>query len=71
MHVKIDGEVRAGLDAFIAIWDAVPGHRWMARVARLPGVHLLMSLGYRLFARVRPWLFRRKRAGCTADSCAR
>jgi predicted DCC family thiol-disulfide oxidoreductase YuxK len=71
MHVKLDGEMRVGLDAFIAIWDAVPGYRWLARTARLPGVYLLMSIVYHVFAWVRPWLSRRKRADCSSGTCSR
>lgn len=71
MHVKQGDQVRTGLDAFLAIWDTIPGHRWMARVARWPGVHALLTVGYHLFARIRPWLPRRKRDACTAGVCRR
>jgi predicted DCC family thiol-disulfide oxidoreductase YuxK len=71
MHVKVGDQVRTGLDAFIAVWDAVPGYSWLARIARLPLVHGLMLVGYHAFARVRPWLPRRKRADCPAGACPR
>ncbi len=56
MHVKVGDEVRVGLEAFIALWEAIPAYRWLAWLARLPGLHGLLALGYRAFAAVRPWL---------------
>jgi hypothetical protein len=70
MHVKVGDEVRTGLEAFIAIWEVVPGYRWLARFANLPGAHLGMHLGYHAFARVRPYLPRRKVA-CDSGACRR
>jgi predicted DCC family thiol-disulfide oxidoreductase YuxK len=71
MHVKVGEEVRTGADAFIAIWAAAPRYRWAARLARLPGVHLLLTLGYAVFARVRPLLPRLKQPLCEAGTCRR
>ncbi len=71
MHVKVGDEVRSGMDAFLAIWDVVPGYRWLAWLARLPGIHVLMTAGYHLFARVRPWLPRRRRTTCESGTCTR
>ena len=70
MHVKVGAEVRTGVAAFLALWEVVPGYRWLARLARLPGVCGLMGLGYHLFARLRPWLPRRKHS-CTTGTCSR
>jgi predicted DCC family thiol-disulfide oxidoreductase YuxK len=69
MHVKVGDEVRTGLDAFIAVWQRVPGHAWLARLASRPGVYHLMTGGYHLFALVRPLLPRRRR--CEGGACAR
>jgi predicted DCC family thiol-disulfide oxidoreductase YuxK len=69
MHVKVGDELRTGVDAFFALWDVVPGHRWLARLARLPGVYSLLKLLYHGFAKVRPWLPRRRRAECESGSC--
>jgi predicted DCC family thiol-disulfide oxidoreductase YuxK len=69
MHVKVGDEVRVGLDAFLAVWDVIPGYRPLARLARLPGIHLAMRAGYYLFARVRPLLPGRK--DCTSGACRR
>lgn len=70
MHVKVGDEVRTGVDAFIAIWDHLAGLRWLARVARFPGVYHLLRIGYALFARARPLLPHRRRS-CPDDVCPR
>jgi predicted DCC family thiol-disulfide oxidoreductase YuxK len=70
MHVKAGDEMLTGLDAFIALWGRIRGWGWLARFAGLPGVYTLMKLGYGLFARVRPWLPRRK-ARCATGVCRR
>jgi predicted DCC family thiol-disulfide oxidoreductase YuxK len=70
MHVKVGEEVQTGLNAFIALWERVPGFRWLARLARFPGVYQLFWVGYRLFALVRPYLPRRKPA-CDTGTCER
>jgi predicted DCC family thiol-disulfide oxidoreductase YuxK len=69
MHAKVGDELRTGLDAFIALWEAIPGLRWLARLSKLPGVHLALLMGYVVFARLRPWLPRRRREECTAGGC--
>jgi ubiquinone biosynthesis monooxygenase Coq7 len=54
-HVRqADGQVLSGAAAFVALWAALPGWRWLARLARLPGITPLMELGYRGFLRLRP-----------------
>ena len=69
MHVKVGDEVRVGMDAFIALWDAIPAYRWLARLARIPLLHGLLTLGYHAFAAVRPWLPRRQRSSCESGTC--
>lgn len=64
MHVKVGDAIHTGLDAFLAIWDAVPGYRWASRLARVPALYALLDVGYQLFARVRPFLPRLQRAEC-------
>ncbi len=46
LHVLQDGKLIAGLDAFIAIWAALPRWKWAARVARLPVIHGIMAAAY-------------------------
>jgi predicted DCC family thiol-disulfide oxidoreductase YuxK len=71
MHIKVGDEVRVGVEAFIALWERIPAYRWLARLARTPGVHFLMAVGYRAYATVRPWLPRRKRPLCETGTCSR
>ena len=65
-HVRgRDGELLSGAQAFLALWAALPGWRWLALAGRLPGAAWLMERGYRLFLRGRPrmqrWAFRLER----------
>ena len=79
-HVQqADGAVLSGAHAFIALWSTLPGWRWLARLAALPGISALMEITYRGFLRVRPTLQRAARAlerrktaapGGSADSMA-
>jgi predicted DCC family thiol-disulfide oxidoreductase YuxK len=70
MHVRDDeGELRTGLDALIAMWEVVPGFRWLAIFANLPLVRPVAQVGYALFAWVRPKLPKRKRVACETGRC--
>jgi len=53
-----DGELLSGAQAFLALWSALPGWRWLAFAGRLPGASGLMERMYRLFLRFRPVLQR-------------
>lgn len=56
-HVqKADGTRIDGAAAFVAMWEHLPGWRWLARMARVPGGLALLELAYRGFLHVRPWL---------------
>ncbi len=44
--VDAEGRVLAGMPAVIAIWERMPRHRWMARLARLPVLNTLATAGY-------------------------
>jgi predicted DCC family thiol-disulfide oxidoreductase YuxK len=53
-----DGQLLSGAQAFLALWAALPGWRWLALAGRLPGAGWLMERMYRLFLRCRPMLQR-------------
>ena len=40
LHVRLaSGEIRVGVDAFLVLWDEMPGYRALARIIRVPGVY--------------------------------
>ena len=53
-----DGELHSGAQAFLRLWAALPGWRWLALLGRVPGASGVMELTYRLFLRCRPTLQR-------------
>ena len=58
-HVRAgDGRLRSGAAAFVEVWARLPGWRWAARAAALPGALAVLELGYRLFLPVRPFVSR-------------
>lgn len=66
-----DGRIFRGVEAFQAIWQAFPSstvYGAMGRIIRLPLVNTLARAGYRLFARIRPFLPKRHR--CDSGSCS-
>jgi predicted DCC family thiol-disulfide oxidoreductase YuxK len=46
LHVVVDGQMLRGLPAFQAVWDRLPGYRWLARVTRWPVVRPVVAFIY-------------------------
>jgi predicted DCC family thiol-disulfide oxidoreductase YuxK len=46
LHVVQDGQLIAGIDAFIAIWAALPAWAPLARIARLPLIRPVLGAAY-------------------------
>lgn len=62
MHARTaDGKLLRGMNVFIAVWETLPGWRWLARIASFPLCRPFFNLGYHLFTRIRPWLPRKKK----------
>ncbi|MCC6008232.1 MAG: DUF393 domain-containing protein [Rhodobacteraceae bacterium] len=59
LHVLRGQELRSGVDAFIAMWAALPRWRWLAWLVGLPGLRGLAHLGYEHVAA--PLLYRAHR----------
>ncbi len=58
MHAQdAAGRLYRGVEAFRALWLGLPGLRYrrLSQLLGLPGLHLLVVLGYRVFAPVRHW----------------
>ncbi|MFY0691647.1 MAG: DUF393 domain-containing protein [Paracoccaceae bacterium] len=53
-----DGRLVSGAEAFVEVWKVLPGWRWLARAAALPGLLWVMEQAYRGFLRCRPLMVR-------------
>ena len=53
-----DGRLVSGAEAFLALWEQLPGWRWLARLGRLPGMPVILEWSYRGFLKIRPSLQR-------------
>jgi len=58
-HVRQkDGNLLSGAAAFVALWLAMPGWRWLGKLGGLPGVTPMLEIMYRGFLHLRPNLQR-------------
>jgi predicted DCC family thiol-disulfide oxidoreductase YuxK len=65
MHVRdTDGKLHTGVDAFLKLWEVLPGFENWIKVAKLPGMNPLLHVGYAVFARLRVYLPKRKPDAC-------
>lgn len=65
LHVWQDGRVLTGIEAFRALWSAMPGWRWLARVTGWPVIRPVVGALYSRIAApalYRAHLRRQKRA---------
>jgi predicted DCC family thiol-disulfide oxidoreductase YuxK len=46
LHVVEEGRLLAGVDAFLALWRATPGFRWLAAFVGRPGVRQVAGAVY-------------------------
>ena len=72
LHVlDADGAYFLAVDAFSAIWHALPGklYKILSFFINLPGIHTLAKVGYRLFAKNRKY-FPRRHKYCESDRCS-
>lgn len=67
MHAKSnDGILHTKIDAFIQIWKVLPKYHWLAELSEKSVVKSMMDVGYVLFAEIRPYLPKKKKA----DDCS-
>ena len=58
-HVREpDGRLLSGANAFLALWERMPGWRWLAFAGRAPGAAWAMEHAYVFFLKHRPMLQR-------------
>lgn len=65
------GTYYLAVDAFSAIWHALPGkfYKFLSVIVSLLGVNALAGIGYRLFAKNRKY-FPRRHKYCESDRCS-
>ncbi|MCL6608873.1 MAG: DUF393 domain-containing protein [Geminicoccaceae bacterium] len=69
LHLFEGGRLLAGVEAFSALWERLPGWRLLARVIRLPGVRWIAAFVYEgilapLLYRWHRWCLSRGRVDC-------
>ena len=70
MHLRDEeGKLHLGVDAFIQIWNSIPGYGAFSKIAKLPFINPALKLGYSVFAALRPYLPKRKNANCETGAC--
>lgn len=54
--INTENKMHKGVDAFILIWQQLPGWRWLAKLVALPLIYQVMKVIYSIFAR---WRFKK------------
>ena len=67
-HVREDGELKSGAEAFAAMWRAIPALRPLGLLAQRPMVLQALESAYKVFLRIRPSLQKAFRRGERAPS---
>jgi len=71
---RVDGSRLDGAAAFVAMWSRLPGWRWLARLAQLPGMLTMFESLYGVFLKLRPslqaWVSVASKAKRDPESCA-
>lgn len=62
MHVKKGKKLYTKVDAFIEIWKQLPKYAWAAKYADKTAIRWILDCGYEVFAKVRPYLPRKKQS---------
>ena len=70
LHVKTqDGQIKIGVDGFLALWAEMPGYRMLGRVVALPGIYHLSVMVYnRILAPLLFW-WDKRRLQCDESAC--
>jgi predicted DCC family thiol-disulfide oxidoreductase YuxK len=45
-HVRKNGQIFSGIDAFIILWAEIPQTKWLSRLINLPGIHFAAETTY-------------------------
>lgn len=60
LHARdINGNIKTGVDVFIAIWKELPALKFLVPIAQTKPIHYMMTLFYAVFAKIRPLLPRK------------
>ncbi|MFM8315266.1 MAG: thiol-disulfide oxidoreductase DCC family protein [Deltaproteobacteria bacterium] len=70
MHVRCeDGSLRTDVEAFFEIWRRIPPYDRLAKVLDREWLKPVLRVGYFGFARIRPYLPKKKGIHCESGAC--
>ena len=50
LHVKQDGKIYRGIDAFLIVWSRLPKYRWLYKLVKTPGIYHASYIAYECLA---------------------